>query len=130
MLYVVPTWTWDEETSPGRRSADAARRLAPTLTRTRSGGGLRVYLDRPWYSSGAGELLGVVLKDQPWLTWPIDEDAGLAVTATARALADEAAERLIDEGRVQPRGRVSLAPTERVLASGFSLGRPDRRSAR
>ena len=27
---------------------------------TRSGGFLRVYLDRPWYTSGAGELLGVV----------------------------------------------------------------------
>jgi len=28
---------------------------------TRQGGGLRVYLDRPWFSSGDGELLGVVL---------------------------------------------------------------------
>ena len=27
----------------------------------RKGGGLRIYLDRPWYSSGEGELLGVVL---------------------------------------------------------------------
>lgn len=30
---------------------------------TRSGGGLRVYLERPWFSSGDGELLGVVLLD-------------------------------------------------------------------
>jgi hypothetical protein len=29
---------------------------------TRIGGGLRVYLDRPWFSSGEGELLGVVVK--------------------------------------------------------------------
>lgn len=28
---------------------------------TRTGRGVRVYLDRPWYSSGNGELLGVVL---------------------------------------------------------------------
>jgi hypothetical protein len=31
-------------------------------TRTRSGSGLRVYLERPWFSSGAGELLGVVFQ--------------------------------------------------------------------
>ena len=28
---------------------------------TRLGGGLRIYMDRPWYSSGNGELVGVVL---------------------------------------------------------------------
>ena len=26
-------------------------------------GGLRIYLERPWYSSGEGELLGLVLLD-------------------------------------------------------------------
>ena len=30
-------------------------------TVTRLGNGLRVWLDRPWFSSGDGELLGVVL---------------------------------------------------------------------
>ena len=30
------------------------------LSYTRTGGYLRVYLERPWFSSGAGELLGVV----------------------------------------------------------------------
>jgi hypothetical protein len=30
--------------------------------RERRGGGIRVYLERPWYSSGIGELLGVVLR--------------------------------------------------------------------
>lgn len=30
-------------------------------TLTRSGGAFRIYLDRPWYSSGYGEMLGVVL---------------------------------------------------------------------
>lgn len=33
-------------------------------TLTPKGGGLRVYLDRPWYSSGDGELLGVSLYPQ------------------------------------------------------------------
>jgi hypothetical protein len=33
-------------------------------THTRTGRGVRVYLDRPWYSTGNGELLGVVLPAQ------------------------------------------------------------------
>lgn len=45
--YIVPTFRWEGG--------------AVALTRK---GGLRVYLDRPWYSSGAGELLGVVLEDR------------------------------------------------------------------
>lgn len=49
VLYVVPTFRW--ESGP-----DSSRRV---------GRGLRVYLDRPWFSSGEGELLGVVLANQP-----------------------------------------------------------------
>jgi hypothetical protein len=45
--YIVPTFRWEGG--------------AVALTRK---GGLRVYLDRPWYSSGAGELLGVLLEDR------------------------------------------------------------------
>jgi hypothetical protein len=45
VLYVIPTFKW-EATPDGHR---------------RVGGGLRVYLDRPWYSSGDGEQLAVVL---------------------------------------------------------------------
>lgn len=47
--YVVPTFGWERAAS-----ANQARSV-------RSGGGLRIYLDRPWHSSGAGELLGVSL---------------------------------------------------------------------
>lgn len=35
-----------------------------TQTRSREGNGLRVYLERPWFSSGDGELLGVVLAGE------------------------------------------------------------------
>jgi hypothetical protein len=49
VLYVVPTFGW-EKTPPGG-----------PLVSSRRGGGLRVYLERPWYSSGDGELLAVVL---------------------------------------------------------------------
>ncbi len=51
VLYVVPTFRWET-------SADG-------LTSKRVGRGLRVYLDRPWFSSGAGELLAVALAKTP-----------------------------------------------------------------
>ncbi len=47
VLYVVPTFDWDKSPSG--------------LTSTRHGDGLRVYMDRPWWSSGDGEQLAVVL---------------------------------------------------------------------
>lgn len=53
VLYVVPTFEWADEAAPP----------PDTVSRTRKGGGLRVYLDRPWYSSGSGELLGVVFME-------------------------------------------------------------------
>jgi hypothetical protein len=46
LLYIVPAFAW---TRAG-------------MTNTRHGGGLRVYLDRPWFSSGDGELLGITLR--------------------------------------------------------------------
>lgn len=49
LLYVVPTFAHEAAASKG------------DITARRRGGGLRVYLERPWYSSGEGELLGVVL---------------------------------------------------------------------
>ena len=48
-LYVIPAFAWT-------RGSEGA-----WSTSKRSGGGLRVYLDRPWYSSGEGELLAAVL---------------------------------------------------------------------
>jgi hypothetical protein len=49
VLYVLPTFGWGEKMEG-----------VWTFSK-RAGGGLRVYLDRPWFSSGEGELLGVVL---------------------------------------------------------------------
>jgi hypothetical protein len=55
VLYVLPTFRWTKPSNP----------LALRQDRVRSGGGLRVYLARPWFSSGAGEQLGVVCsKDE------------------------------------------------------------------
>jgi hypothetical protein len=48
-LYVIPAFEWET-------NAEGAWTVSK-----RSGGGLRVYLQRPWFSSGEGELLGVVM---------------------------------------------------------------------
>lgn len=51
-LYAVPVFEWDSP--PGTPGV---------VKRLRTGGGLRIYLDRTWFSSGAGELLGVVFQE-------------------------------------------------------------------
>ncbi|HTO03813.1 MAG TPA: hypothetical protein VL069_08935, partial [Opitutus sp.] len=68
-LYVLPTFRWEETAQPNNG-----------LTRTRKGNGLRVYLERPWWSSGESERLGVVFRsgtiadaDKPYVTqWGLD----------------------------------------------------------
>ncbi len=57
VAYVMPTL--------GRVQENVANTATEkVITRTRRGSGLRVFLQRPWYSSGAGELLGMVFKGQ------------------------------------------------------------------
>ncbi|WP_370948862.1 hypothetical protein AB5J62_15275 [Amycolatopsis sp. cg5] len=50
--YLIPAFDW--------ASANSGTIFNPKVTSTRQGGGLRVYLERPWFSSGDGEQLGVV----------------------------------------------------------------------
>jgi len=49
VAYVVPTFGWQRQTETNLKRS------------VRFGGGLRVYLERPWFSSGDDELLGVSL---------------------------------------------------------------------
>lgn len=65
VLYVLPTFKW--ETAP----ADTT--TASRISSKRRGRGLRVYMERPWWSSGDGELLGVVL-------WPGPTSSGVPPT--------------------------------------------------
>jgi hypothetical protein len=53
VLYAVPTFAWSRDEMD---EGESVRRL---------GGGLRIYMERPWFSSGDGELLGAVLWTQP-----------------------------------------------------------------
>ena len=54
VVYVMPTMSW-------QRDLGASKAVQ---TSTRLGNGLRVYLERPWFNTGDGELLGVVLHEQ------------------------------------------------------------------
>ncbi len=51
VVYALPTFRWVQSLTAGAASQSS----------TRLGNALRVYLERPWFSSGDGELLGVVL---------------------------------------------------------------------
>ena len=62
IAYVVPTFRWEENGSD----------LAQGVVSTRRGNGLRVYLERPWFSSGEGELLGVVCGSSNPLEQPFE----------------------------------------------------------
>jgi hypothetical protein len=59
VLYVMPTFGWQRQIDTNIRRS------------VRFGGGLRIYMNRPWFSSGVGELLGVTLY--PHLSGPISE---------------------------------------------------------
>jgi hypothetical protein len=51
VVQVLPTFAWKHDVPEGSGTQSVRR-----------GGGLRVYLEPPWFSSGEGELLGVVLR--------------------------------------------------------------------
>jgi hypothetical protein len=56
VLYAVPTFTWQM----GIPSLDRDK-----ISSQRMGGGIRIYLERPWFTSGDGELLGVIIWPNP-----------------------------------------------------------------
>ena len=65
VLCVVPTFGWTRSRSAGG-----------DVTSQRSGGGLRVYLSRPWNASGYGEMLAVVLAPSSFTGEPETEPDG------------------------------------------------------
>lgn len=123
----------DARFTPFERGSFATPLIVNTWQR-RSGGGLRVYLDRPWFSSGEGELLGVVIKRQPWIHWPIDAGKGLFVSEAARLDALRFAEAVFANQLARPtRGTSTAAVSERLLrvletTAGDGAGRDEVRS--
>jgi hypothetical protein len=87
ILYIVPTFRWEVQ-DHGKTS-------------TRVGRGLRVYLARPWFSTGIDELLGVLIPQNP------------AIDA-----ADDAAEGFISEWGSDPVWDTG-GPTTNLVATDF-----------
>ena len=81
VLYVIPTFAWERKTDVIFSKKSGGFQIPGTnlegvgTVNKRTGGALRVYLDRPWYSTGDGELLGVLL-------WPGPSQAAKTMTAT------------------------------------------------
>ena len=65
ILYVIPTFRWTKK--PPSPSGSGER-----VVHIRQGNGLRVYVDRPWFSTGWDERLAVVIRDdgQTFATLP------------------------------------------------------------
>lgn len=89
VLYVVPTFKWDPAPSEAgdRKHQWAQKAGSKQLESRRIGGGLRVYLERPWYSSGDEEKLGVVLREAPSTFSPIGIRTGIPGTIIPNASA-------------------------------------------
>ncbi len=104
VLYVVPTFGWERKREAGK------------LTSIRMGGGLRVYLERPWFSSGEGELLAAILYSpqaapglKPITAAPIgSKEKPSAGRATIQP-------RTQAQARVQPRTAQAVQPKAAAL---------------
>lgn len=101
VLYAVPTFGWSDPPEPGWQSHQVTRR----------GGSIRVYLDPSWFSSGEGELLGVVLQAKEPKRLPEKWRTGYGADATW------ATSQSHDVRSLQPRDFLNSVTTE----SGLSL---------
>jgi hypothetical protein len=124
VVYVLPTFGWQRQTETNMKRS------------VRFGGGLRVYLNRPWFSSGEGELLGVALwsganglfneqqrdKFKPFITqWgmdPIWQTAGLSLVPGTYHFPD-AVETDIDVSLEESSAAKSPTEPGRVNVVGF-----------
>jgi hypothetical protein len=67
IAYIVPMFAWHREGTADEQG----------FTSERAAGGLRVYLEGPWFASGEGELLGVALSLTEWARDPLWETDAL-----------------------------------------------------
>ena len=116
IAYIIPTFRWTDDPMP-TPPPDPVHGYVPqpAQRRTRHGGGLRVYLRRPWYSSGDGEQLGVVLHDQPWVTWPVDQRLGILVEPADQVRADTFVAQAVTRGAITIAGGHRPQTAEQLL---------------
>ncbi len=123
--YVIPTFGWEKQTEGDSTSSK------------RSGGGLRVYLKRPWFASGVGELLGVVVgqlgrqkKDKgkrakgdllkPYITqWGMDP---IWRSAATPSLWSPSLQNFRNTASTESNLTLEELPEARVSVAGFDVG--------
>jgi hypothetical protein len=116
VLYAVPTFDWPSPApAAGWSTADHAR----------GGGGLRIYVNRPWYSSGEGELLGVVLTAAEPNPLPDELRSRYGMDPTSRGAPAPTVTTLAPHhfpNRVAEKSGLSLAEDETLTATvaGFA----------
>jgi len=102
VLYVVPTFGWERKREAGK------------LTSIRTGGGLRVYLERPWFSSGEGELLAAILYSPT--AAPEVRRVATSAASTEKPAAGRTPARPQAQLRVKPRTAQAVQPKAAALA--------------
>lgn len=109
VLYVIPTFAWEQTTSGNK------------TTSKRGGGGLRVYLERPWFSSGDKEQLGIVLPPQP----ATPSGVGAVVAAFGPPNVPEALRPFVSQWGADPLWRGESLPRILLLPEDFPKGKKD-----
>ena len=105
VLYVLPTFRWERQDEGSHR------------THVRHGNAVRVWLRRPWFSSGDGEQLGVVLEPAVRLPRGWERIAATDVTAKNLLRQPQVSTRPLRRVIAPPRNQPMDAPAE--LAPGF-----------
>lgn len=101
IVYVIPSFKW-ERSKKGNQISSVRK------------SGLRVYLERPWYSSGEGELLAVILPP------------GLTITPKKAALVSQpsATARPSIQAETSPKIQARPQISRQVVPSGLSVKVP------
>ncbi|MDH3261833.1 MAG: hypothetical protein OEM84_12800 [Acidimicrobiia bacterium] len=117
---VIPLFRWEEATEPEQ----------PVAVRRGRRAGVRIYLERPWYSSGEGELLGVLIGpggddgtvDGKVSQWGADP-AWVSASVDKRAMFMELDNLMRATGLDDRPGdaRPVVAPTNRILPDGSTV---------
>ncbi len=117
---VIPLFRWDEVSDPGQPFGIRRRRRA----------GLRIYMQRPWYRSGDGEQLAIILASSAegagvhasvWGSDPVWFNAGPPNQGVGMAIEDFYGSFGVDKVR-GPDERLSFVPVFLKAPGGATVG--------
>jgi hypothetical protein len=117
--YILPLYGWEPLV-----------RVGQTIRQTRRGGGIRIYLDRPWRVTGEDELLGVIVAlqgDAAALSGQVSECGCDPIQGTSRVAQFITAQQ-VSGSRTNFERTVTLGDGARARVVGYKLEfAPDRK---